>query len=707
VSDGDVVGYTIEDGANFEIGTGTYTASGTTLSRTPSESSSGGSAINLSGNARVFITAVAADIMQPSNNLSDLNNASTARTNLGLGTAATSAATDFVAVTGDTMSGALSISAASAAPAVLNRTTTEGDIVDFQYAGSTAGKIGISGGYYIMGDGVSGLLYDPGTPSIMPFNYSGNQLANGTISLGTGSAKWNVFYANDVHTGALNINNAIEFPTADGTANQVLQTNGSGTLSFGTIDTSSLMPLAGGTFTGDVTFDGDAADIIFDKSHDALAFKQGAALKFASTSSTAQQSRIQWDGTRTHWETFNSTRVDLDGDFRFVGASYNVEWDKSDNALEFADSAKATFGTSADLEIYHDGTSSIVESNTAGAYLRLRSAGGVVINVGGTENALFAQQNGETSLYYDGAKKIKTTTAGIDVTGTVTDDGAIHDGDVTFTGASYSAVWDKSDSALEFADSAKATFGTGADLEIYHNGSNSVIGNYTGTFFIVQYADDGNIIIRSDNGAGGVTDYFKGEGATGEAQLYHYGSQKLATKSTGIDVTGRIDTSGTDISFNTAAGGSITFGNGYFPTVFTATPTTARLYLNNNANTKQVFYANSTGMVVGNGTSPTEKLDVQGNIAVTGTVDGVDIATNIPSSLGTAGQVLTVNAGATAGEWADAAGAAGGVFYENNTNVTADYTITSGKNAMSAGPITIDSGVTVTVPSGSTWTVVT
>ena len=47
---------------------------------------------------------------------------------------------------------------------------------------------------------------------------------------------------------------------------------------------------------------------------------------------------------------------------------------------------------------------------------------------------------------------------------------------------------------------------------------------------------------------------------------------------------------------------------------------------------------------------------VNGNITVTGTVDGRDIATNIPSSLGTAGQVLTVNSGATAGEWADAAG---------------------------------------------------
>ena len=47
-----------------------------------------------------------------------------------------------------------------------------------------------------------------------------------------------------------------------------------------------------------------------------------------------------------------------------------------------------------------------------------------------------------------------------------------------------------------------------------------------------------------------------------------------------------------------------------------------------------------------------------------------------------------------------------GVFYENDTNVTQNYTITSGKNAMSAGPITIDNGVTVTVPTGSEWTVV-
>ena len=56
------------------------------------------------------------------------------------------------------------------------------------------------------------------------------------------------------------------------------------------------------------------------------------------------------------------------------------------------------------------------------------------------------------------------------------------------------------------------------------------------------------------------------------------------------------------------------------------------------------------------------------------------------------------------------AGAAGGgtdqVFWENDQTVNTNYTITDGQNAMSAGPITIASGVTVTVGSGETWTVV-
>ena len=55
-------------------------------------------------------------------------------------------------------------------------------------------------------------------------------------------------------------------------------------------------------------------------------------------------------------------------------------------------------------------------------------------------------------------------------------------------------------------------------------------------------------------------------------------------------------------------------------------------------------------------------------------------------------------------------GATGGgsnkVFFENDNVVTSSYTITSGKNAMSAGPVTINSGVDVTIPSGSVWVIV-
>lgn len=59
---------------------------------------------------------------------------------------------------------------------------------------------------------------------------------------------------------------------------------------------------------------------------------------------------------------------------------------------------------------------------------------------------------------------------------------------------------------------------------------------------------------------------------------------------------------------------------------------------------------------------------------------------------------------------ASSQGATGGgsdrVFYENSQTVTTDYTITSGQNAMTAGPITINDSITVTIPDGSTWSIV-
>ena len=60
--------------------------------------------------------------------------------------------------------------------------------------------------------------------------------------------------------------------------------------------------------------------------------------------------------------------------------------------------------------------------------------------------------------------------------------------------------------------------------------------------------------------------------------------------------------------------------------------------------------------------------------------------------------------------WGTLGGGAGGggadeIFVENSMTVTTDYELTSGKSASSAGPITINSGVTVTIPSGQNWVI--
>ena len=94
--------------------------------------------------------------------------------------------------------------------------------------------------------------------------------------------------------------------------------------------------------------------------------------------------------------------------------------------------------------------------------------------------------------------------------------------------------------------------------------------------------------------------------------------------------------------------------------------------------------------------------------------NGTDSWTRLAKS--TAGKVLTMNTGATAPEWADAAGggAVGGgtdkIFIENGQTVTTNYTIGTefgaACNALSAGPITINNGITVTIDSGDNWTIV-
>ena len=96
----------------------------------------------------------------------------------------------------------------------------------------------------------------------------------------------------------------------------------------------------------------------------------------------------------------------------------------------------------------------------------------------------------------------------------------------------------------------------------------------------------------------------------------------------------------------------------------------------------------SGGNVGINSSSPSTTLAVGGTVtATTFSGDGSNLS-NLPAGAPVGGASTNT------------------VFFENDKEVAVNYQITSGKNAMSAGPLGINTGIAVTVPSGSTWTIV-
>ena len=82
----------------------------------------------------------------------------------------------------------------------------------------------------------------------------------------------------------------------------------------------------------------------------------------------------------------------------------------------FPDNGKAYFGASCDLQIYHSGSGSYISDQGPGP-LYLAASTFQVTNAAGTENMMYAVQDGEAKLYYNNATKIATTATGVDVTG--------------------------------------------------------------------------------------------------------------------------------------------------------------------------------------------------------------------------------------------------------------------------------------------------
>ena len=174
-----------------------------------------------------------------------------------------------------------------------------------------------------------------------------------------------------------------------------------------------------------------------------------ASTSITGTLATAAQTNVTSLGTLTG--------LTIDGDATLTGASYNAVWDKSDNALEFADNAKATFGAGSDLQIYHDGSNSYMRDIGTGAtYIQTNSL--QVINAAGTETILGGLEDGATTLYYDSAAKLATVTGGVDITGNMESD------NITIAGAQGSdgQVLTSTGSGVGWEDAAAGTTLTGS-----------------------------------------------------------------------------------------------------------------------------------------------------------------------------------------------------------------------------------------------------
>ena len=83
---------------------------------------------------------------------------------------------------------------------------------------------------------------------------------------------------------------------------------------------------------------------------------------------------------------------------------------------------------------------------------------------------------------------------------------------------------------IDLLDNERIRFGTGNDLQIWHDGSNSYVRNYTGDLIIQQETDDGDIAFKSDDGSGGTTTYFRVDGS--EVNTRFIKDLKLSTENT-------------------------------------------------------------------------------------------------------------------------------------------------------------------------------
>jgi len=313
--------------------------------------------------------------------------------------------------------------------------------------------------------------------------------------------------------------------------------------------------------------------------------------------------------------------------------------------LELLDNTGSTgrllLGNGADLRLYHTGTESwIRDVGTGNLYLDTNGSRISLISDGSESNGSMAKfiKDGAVELYYDGSKKFETVSTGCEVFGSLgiartaggytfrevaggNERAGIHSNssnEIVIKTAGAAEVARFTSSNLRMNDNKKIELGSSQDLQIYHDGTNSII-KETGTGIL--YVGGNQVQLYSSTNGETMLRAFE----NGAVELYYDNSKKLETTSTGATVTG-------DLTVNTSTDASV-FVN-------TTNANGAHIRLQNSGTTKTYFgqasgisgsLGNANDFAIrsaedivfstNNNNTPNVKIDTSGNLDVSaGTV---------------------------------------------------------------------------------------
>jgi len=313
------------------------------------------------------------------------------------------------------------------------------------------------------------------------------------------------------------------------------------------------MPLAGGTFTGNVDFNdnvkalfgnSDDLQVYHNATHSYISNHTGALILENNTNdndiilqtdngSGGLTDYVQCDGSNGEVKLFHYGSMKLNtwaSGVQIIGQLY------------MNDDYQIRLGSSQDLQIYHSGGNSYIDNNTgdltiettgSGDDIFLHSNDDIFLKVQNGEAGINIIGNGAVELYHNNSKKLDTKSDGVDITGELQCDSLDVDGPSNFSG--YVQLY----ANVYYPDNVQAVFGNGPDMQIYHDSGNSwvrEVGN--GALYIDT---DGSAVLITKGGASEKMAAFYTDGA---AELYHNNSKKLETTSNGVDITGNLTASG-------------------------------------------------------------------------------------------------------------------------------------------------------------------